>query len=94
MMARVRSGLPMYEFANDPMSALVDWDRLQPGDIVFCDTMDKAAEVRKGNAASHVGIFVREGQMVNALNEDRGVITSDPFSDYFTPRYLGARPLV
>ena len=92
-MARVSSGLPMYEFANDPMGAPVDWDRLQPGDIVFFDTLD-GAEVRKGNAASHAGIFVREGQMVNALNEDRGVITSDPFSDYFTPRYLGARPLV
>jgi cell wall-associated NlpC family hydrolase len=52
------------------------------------------AEVREGNAASHVGIFVREGQMVNALNEERGVIASDPFSDYFKPRYIGARRLV
>ena len=75
------------------MGAPVDWDRLQPGDIVFYDTMD-GAEVREGNAASHVGIFVREGQMVNALNEERGVIASDPFSDYFKPRYIGARRLV
>jgi cell wall-associated NlpC family hydrolase len=93
-MARVSSGLPMYECAKDPMGALVDWDRLQPGDIVFCDTMDGAAEVREGNAASHVGIFVHVGQMVNALNEDRGVIASDPFSHYLKPRYLGARRLV
>ena len=75
------------------MGAPVDWDRLQPGDIVFYDTMD-GMEVREGNAASHVGIFVRDGEMVNALNEDRGVIASDPFSDYFKPRYLGARRLV
>jgi hypothetical protein len=75
------------------MGTPVDWDRLQPGDIVFYDTMD-GTEVREGNAASHVGIFVRDGQMVNALNEDRGVIASDPFSDYFKPRYIGARRLV
>jgi cell wall-associated NlpC family hydrolase len=66
-MARISSGLPMYEVANEPMGAPVDWDRLQPSDIVFCDTMD-GAEVRKGNAASHVGIFVHVGQIVNVLN--------------------------
>jgi cell wall-associated NlpC family hydrolase len=75
------------------MGAPVEWDRLQPGDIVFYDTMN-GTEVREGNAASHVGIFVRDGQMVNALNEDRGVIASDPFSDYFKPLYIGARRLV
>jgi cell wall-associated NlpC family hydrolase len=75
------------------MGAPVDWDRLEPGDIVFYDTMN-GTEVREGNAASHVGIFVRDGQMVNALNEERGVIASDPFSDYFKPRYIGARRLV
>jgi cell wall-associated NlpC family hydrolase len=92
-MARVSSGLAMYEFANEPMGAPVDWDRLQPGDIVFFNTLD-GAEVRKGNAASHAGIFVREGQMVNALNGEHGVIASDPFSDSFKPRYLRARHLV
>jgi N-acetylmuramoyl-L-alanine amidase len=79
--------------AQFTMGAPVDWDRLQPGDIVFYDTME-GTEVREGNAASHVGIFVRDGQMVNALNEERGVIVSDPFSDYFKPRYIGARRLV
>jgi cell wall-associated NlpC family hydrolase len=71
----------------------VDWDQLRPGDIVFYDPQH-GGEVREGNNASHVGIFVRDGQMVNALNEQRGVIMSDPFSDYFKPLYLGARRLV
>jgi hypothetical protein len=75
------------------MGTPVDQGRLQPGDIVFYDTME-GREVREGNAASHVGIFVRDGQMVNALNEDHGVIVNDPFSDYFKPRYIGARRLV
>ena len=71
----------------------IDWDQLRPGDIVFYDPQH-GGEVREGNNASHVGIFVRDGQMVNALNEQRGVIMSDPFSDYFKPLYLGARRLV
>ena len=79
--------------AQFTMGTPVDLDGLQPGDILFYDTMN-GMEVREGNAASHVGIFVGNGQMVNALNEDRGVIASDPFSEYFKPRYLGARRLV
>jgi len=71
----------------------IEWDQLRPGDIVFYDPQH-GGEVREGNNASHVGIFVRDGQMVNALNEQRGVIISDPFSDYFKPLYLGARRLV
>jgi cell wall-associated NlpC family hydrolase len=71
----------------------VEWDQLRPGDIVFYDPQH-GGEVREGNKASHVVIFVRDGQMVNALNEQRGVIMSDPFSDYFKPLYLGARRLV
>jgi cell wall-associated NlpC family hydrolase len=71
----------------------VEWDQLRPGDIVFYDPQH-GGEVREGNNASHVGIFVRDGQMVNALNEDLDVRVSDPFSDYFRPLYLGARRLV
>jgi cell wall-associated NlpC family hydrolase len=68
----------------------VEWDVLQPGDIVFYDTMG-GGEVREGNKASHVGIFIGRGRMVNALNEQAGVREDDPFSDYFKPKYLGAR---
>jgi cell wall-associated NlpC family hydrolase len=71
----------------------IELDQLQPGDIIFYDPQ-RGREVREGNKASHVGIFVRDGQMVNALNEQRGVIRSDPFSNYFKPLYLGARRLV
>jgi cell wall-associated NlpC family hydrolase len=74
------------------MGTAVEWDQLRPGDILFYDPQH-GGEVREGNRASHVGIFVQDGQMVNALNEDRGVIMSDPFSDYFRPLYLGARRL-
>lgn len=65
---------------------------LQPGDLLFYDTMN-GQEVREGNAASHVGIFVAPGRMVNALNPEDGIKESDPFSDYFDPRFIGARRL-
>jgi cell wall-associated NlpC family hydrolase len=68
----------------------VQQDKLQPGDVVFYDTQD-GAEVREGNTASHVGIFVGGGRMVNAFNEEKGVREEDAFSDYFRPKYLGAR---
>ncbi|MDF2758590.1 MAG: hypothetical protein K0S99_1222, partial [Thermomicrobiales bacterium] len=68
----------------------VNWDVLQPGDVVFYDTQG-GAEVREGNPASHVGIFVGRGRMVNAFNEQKGVREEDVFSDYFKPKYLGAR---
>ena len=65
---------------------------LQPGDLLFYDTMN-GQEVREGNAASHVGIFVAPGRMVGALNPETGVKESDPFSAYFDPRFIGARRL-
>ncbi|MGH2617255.1 MAG: C40 family peptidase, partial [Thermomicrobiales bacterium] len=72
------------------LGSAVEWDLLQPGDVVFYDTMD-GSEMREGNRASHVGIMIGGGRMVNALNEQAGVREDDPFSDYFKPKYLGAR---
>ena len=69
----------------------VEQSQLQPGDLLFYNTMGNVE--REGNKASHVGIFVRAGSMINAFNEGRGVIDSDPFDAYFQPIYLGARRL-
>jgi cell wall-associated NlpC family hydrolase len=71
----------------------VGTDRLQAGDLLFYDTMH-GQEVREGNAASHVGIFVAPGQMVSAMNPEIGVRVDDPFSPtYFASRFIGARRL-
>ena len=74
------------------LGTAVDRSQLQPGDLLFYDTQD-GGEVRAGNAASHVGIYVGPGRMVNALTEDEGVVVRDPFSSYFAPLFLGARRL-
>lgn len=65
---------------------------IQPGDVLLFDTM-QGQEVRLGNAISHVGIAVSARRMVNALNRDYGVVESDLNTDYWRPRYMGARRL-
>jgi peptidoglycan DL-endopeptidase CwlO len=57
---------------------------LQPGDLVFFSTY--------APGASHVGIYVGNGLMVDA--QDAGVSIAPVFSSYWGPKYLGARRLV
>ncbi len=64
----------------------VSRDQLQPGDLVFFqDTF------RPG--LSHVGVYIGNGQMVNAENESTGVVVSDINSDYYSSRFYAARRL-
>ena len=53
----------------------------QPGDLVFFQTYDYGA--------SHVGIYLGNGQFVNAIGKD--VHVASFASPYFRSRYLGAR---
>jgi cell wall-associated NlpC family hydrolase len=71
-------------------------ESLQPGDLVFFDT---GLSYRAGNNASHVGIFAgydEQGRpmMVNALNENEGVVYIPMDSEYWSSRFLGAKRLV
>lgn len=53
------------------------------GDLVFW-----------GNGrADHVGIYVGDNRVVNALNEQRGVVESDLYANYGMP-YMGARRIL
>lgn len=61
---------------------------LLPGDLVFYDTM--GVEVM-GNAASHVALYVGNGEMVGAVNETLGVRIDRLDSPYYASRYIGAR---
>lgn len=60
---------------------------LQPGDLLFYDTGTSL----NGNKASHVGIYLGDNLMVNALNEGEGVVIVNVSKPYWTRRYLGAR---
>ena len=59
-------------------------NNLQPGDLVFFSTYTCGA--------SHVGIYVGGGRMVDS--EVSGVIYDNITNSYWAPRYLGARRIV
>ena len=61
---------------------------LRPGDLLFFDSMGVTVF---GNRASHVGLYLGDGQMIHAANEDDGVIVSRPFEGWYGPRLVGAR---
>jgi uncharacterized protein YgiM (DUF1202 family) len=59
---------------------------LKPGDILCFNSL--------GNGyCEHVGIYLGNNKMVNALNVDKGVIISDITSSYWQGIYMGARRL-
>ncbi|MCY0869803.1 MAG: NlpC/P60 family protein [Firmicutes bacterium] len=61
----------------------VSIDQLLPGDLLFFATY--------ASGASHVGIYIGNGEFVNALNSSTGVIVSALSNPYFASRLLGAR---
>ncbi|MFT4039514.1 MAG: NlpC/P60 family protein [Thermomicrobiales bacterium] len=65
---------------------------LQPGDLIFSDTQG-GREVRLGNRASHVAIYVGNGEIVNALNERAGIVRGPADTAYWRPLRLGVRRL-
>jgi cell wall-associated NlpC family hydrolase len=68
---------------NDP-------NQLQPGDVIFLDT---GYSVRGGNNASHTAIYLGDGKIIQALNENDGTVISD-LSDFLEMYpFLGAARL-
>ena len=65
----------------------VSRDALRPGDLVFFQNT-----YRPG--LSHVGIYMGNGQFVNAKDEASGVTVSSMYSEYWSSRYYGARRIL
>jgi cell wall-associated NlpC family hydrolase len=64
-------------------------DALQPGDLVFFQQTYAAP----AGVATHVGIYIGNGQMINAQNETAGVAVSAITITYWTQHWLGAKRL-
>jgi cell wall-associated NlpC family hydrolase len=58
-------------------------NHLEPGDLVFFETT--------GHKASHVGVFVGEGEFVHAPSARGEVRVERLASPYWSRRYVGAR---
>lgn len=66
----------------------VEGEGARAGDLLFFDT---TGDVVMGNRASHVGLYLGDGRMIHAANPAQGVIISDPWSDWYGERFIGAR---
>jgi cell wall-associated NlpC family hydrolase len=63
----------------------ISYSRLQPGDLVFFTTY--------ASGASHVGIYLGDGQFISATTS-RGVVVDRMNSSYWGARYVGARRII
>ncbi len=65
------------------IGARVGKDQLQPGDLVFYNTLRKTV--------SHVGIYLGDGQFIHAPSRGEEVRVEDMNQPYWTKRFSGAR---
>ena len=70
--------------AQNQLGSPITGPKLIPGDLVFWGN--------NYDSADHVGIYVGEGRVINALNEEKGVVNSPLQGEYGLP-YLGPRRL-
>ena len=67
----------------------VSMSELMPGDVVFFKKSGSRA-----SRASHVGIYIGDGQFIHASTSRTGVIISDLDSAYYTTGFVGARRML
>jgi len=61
----------------------VDYGNWQPGDLIFFQNTYRAG-------ISHAAIYIGDGMIIHAENEESGVTIDSIYSDYYGPRYWGA----
>jgi len=77
--------LPRSSFDQIRQGASVARDDLQPGDLVFFNTMRATA--------SHVGIYIGENRFIHAPSRGKTVEIAEFTNSYWQARYDGARRL-
>lgn len=84
-----QNGFSVNRTASAQMSngTVVSRDQLQPGDLVFFNSGNPS------KLATHVGIYIGNGQFIHASTPSTGVIISDINSSYYSNSFVGARRL-
>lgn len=82
-----QNGISINRTVNDQLSDgySVPFYDLQPGDIIYFGDEDEA---------SHVGIYVGDGDFVHAQSTETGVVLSNLSESYYTGRFLYAHRVV
>lgn len=78
--------LPRTAMEQSKVGTKVSWNNLQPGDLVFFDTVDG-----NGKNVDHVGIYIGNGQMIHASSGQGKVVTANINTDYWKSRFTVAR---
>jgi cell wall-associated NlpC family hydrolase len=78
-----RARLPRTSFEQWRAGAPISAADLVPGDLVFFNT--------DGTGASHVGIFIGNGQFVHASSAGRGVVISSLDDPFYRRTHIGSR---
>ncbi len=81
-------GLVLPRKADDQaaVTQVIERQELQPGDLVFFNTMRRAF--------SHVGIYVGEGKFIHSPKPGQQVRVEDMSGSYWQRRFAGARRVV
>lgn len=78
--------LPRTTYGLVKVGRLIEPEELQPGDLVFYNTLSRAY--------SHVGIYLGERRFIHAPSSSGVVRIESMEVDYWTQRYNGARRLL
>jgi hypothetical protein len=76
--------VPRTTYDQIGVGTAVDYDKLQPGDLMFFDH-------QPGGAAEHVGVYIGNGQMIEAPHTGANVRITDVTQSYYTSHFMGAR---
>ena len=75
--------IPRVSEDQSKVGQAVSRENLQPGDLVFFDTMDKGK-------VSHVGMYIGNNECIHAANSKKGVIKST-LTGYYDKKFINAR---
>ncbi len=78
--------LPRVSRDQARVGVVVSRTQLEKGDLIFYDT-------NFDGQINHLGVYIQPGQMIHA-SSSIGVSITDPFSSYWSPRFVTARRVI